>query len=145
MSKFVIINGPNLNLVGIRQPEIYGSVGFDEFIPQLRNQFSDHEIIYHQSNHEGFLIDWLHQYGFSVDGIVLNAGGLTHTSVALADAVSSVNSPVIEIHISNIFEREVFRRQSFLSPVCCHSIVGKGLEGYARALNYFLNENNLIG
>jgi 3-dehydroquinate dehydratase II len=131
---FVIINGPNLNLLGKRQPEIYGKTTFEDYIPMLKEKFENHEIIYLQSNHEGQLIDWLHEHGFSADGIVLNAGGYTHTSIALADAVSSITTPVVEVHISNIKERESFRHHSYLEAVCVKSIMGKGLEGYEIAI-----------
>lgn len=139
MGLIVIINGPNLNLVGKREPEIYGSEGFDVFIPKLRKAFSQHELIYLQSNHEGRLIDWIHEFGFKADGIILNAGGLTHTSISLADAIASVTTPVVEVHISNIYEREAFRRHSYLTPVCRHTIVGKGLEGYTEALEWIIH------
>lgn len=131
MNHIVILNGPNLNLVGRREPTIYGDISFDEFIPQLRERFPQIQLTYHQTNHEGVLIDYLHQYGFTVAGILLNAGGYTHTSIALSDAVRAITTPVIEIHISNIYEREKFRHQSYLKEVCKLSIVGKGLEGYA--------------
>jgi 3-dehydroquinate dehydratase II len=136
---FVIINGPNLNLLGTRQPEIYGSTTFEEYIPSLREKFEDHELIYLQSNHEGQLIDWLHQYGFSSDGIILNAGGYTHTSIALADAVKSITTPVVEVHISNIKEREIFRHHSYLEIVCIKSIMGEGLKGYEFAIKHFID------
>ncbi|HRD05905.1 MAG: type II 3-dehydroquinate dehydratase [Saprospiraceae bacterium] len=136
MAVYVIINGPNLNLLGKRQVEIYGTLSFDEWLPQLQNRFSEHELIYRQSNHEGDLIDWLHEFGFTVEGIILNAGGYTHTSIALADAVASIKSPVVEVHISNILERESFRHHSYLSACCVRTIMGKGLEGYAEALTF---------
>ncbi len=134
----VIINGPNLNLVGKRQPTIYGSQSFDEFIPELKNKFSDIDITYHQSNHEGVLIDWIHQYGFSVDGIIINAGGYTHTSIALADAIRSVTTSIIEVHLSNIKERESFRHHSYIEEPCVHTIMGKGMEGYVQAIEYLI-------
>ena len=142
MSDLVIINGPNLNLVGIRQPEIYGSQSFDKFLPGLRQQFLPLQIHYLQSNHEGLLIDWLHEFGFNARGIVLNAGGLTHTSVALADAVASITTPVAEVHLSNIYERESFRHHSYLNPVCAFSVIGKGMEGYREALLKLLEINS---
>lgn len=135
---FVIINGPNLNLIGKRQPEIYGSTSFETYIPELQNKYLDHDITYHQSNHEGVLIDWLHMYGFTADGIILNAGGLTHTSIALADAVSSITTPVLEVHISDIKKREPYRHYSFLEKVCIHTIMGQGLQGYDMALNHII-------
>jgi 3-dehydroquinate dehydratase II len=140
MAHIVIINGPNLNLVGKRQPEIYGSLTFDEYIPQLRSHFPDHMLTYHQSNHEGTLIDWIHQYGYGgADCIIINAGGYTHTSIALADAVRSVNTPVIEIHISDIYQRESYRHVSYIKEACVHSIVGEGMKGYENAINWFVN------
>jgi 3-dehydroquinate dehydratase-2 len=135
----VIINGPNLNLIGKRQPEIYGYDSFDEFIPKLKAKYTEILITYLQSNHEGVLIDWLHQYGFEVDLIILNAGGYTHSSIALADAVRSISSPVIEVHLSNIKERESFRQHSFLEEPCIHTIMGKGMSGYKEAIEYFIN------
>ncbi|MBK8701582.1 MAG: 3-dehydroquinate dehydratase [Saprospiraceae bacterium] len=140
MAHIVILNGPNLNLIGKRQPEIYGTMGFDEYIPYLKGLFLPHLITYHQSNHEGTLIDWLHQYGFDAHGLILNAGGLTHTSVSLADAVAAIKCPVVEVHISNINEREIFRKNSYLKPVCVHSVVGKGLHGYELAIDHILEK-----
>ena len=136
--KILIINGPNLNLLGRREPEIYGSRTFEAFLAELRGQFPAVEIDYFQSNHEGFLLDKLHEAGYSVDGIVLNAGALTHTSIALADAVATIPAPVIEVHISNVHARESFRHHSFLSAKCVGSIVGLGLAGYRLAIAYFL-------
>ncbi len=135
----IIINGPNLNLLGRRQPEIYGEDTFEDFLLHLRGLFpTDADIHYFQSNHEGELIDKLHEIGFSYDGIILNAGGLTHTSIALADAVSAIDIPVLEVHISNVHARESFRHHSYLSPVCEGTIVGLGLRGYELAVRYFL-------
>jgi 3-dehydroquinate dehydratase-2 len=136
MALIAIINGPNLNMVGKRQPDIYGKVGFDEFIPKLKNRYPQHDIVYLQSNHEGRLIDWIQEYGFKAEGIILNAGGYTHTSVALADAVAAVLCRVVEVHISNILEREPFRHHSYLSPVCAHTIMGLGLDGYTNAVEW---------
>ena len=129
-----IINGPNLNLTGKREPQIYGTMSFDEFIPLLRRQYPDIEIVYHQSNHEGQLIDWLQDADKYTDGIILNAGGYTHTSIALSDTVAAIETPVIEVHISDIYQREPFRRHSYLTPVCKHSIIGHGLDGYKEAV-----------
>lgn len=140
MKHIVILNGPNLNLIGRREPEIYGDISFDEYIPQLREKFPDIKISYHQSNHEGVLIDYLHQYGFTVDGILLNAGGYTHTSIALADAVKAITTAVIEVHISNIYERESFRHHSYLKSVCIDSIVGHGLKGYENGIKEILEK-----
>lgn len=134
----VIINGPNLNLLGRRAPEIYGRISFEEYLDTLRSTNPHDEIIYLQSNHEGDLIDWLQEYGFGkADGIVLNAGGYTHTSIALRDAIEAIETPVIEVHVSNITEREEFRRHSYLTDVCHTSIIGKGINGYQLAIEYF--------
>lgn len=137
MKKIIIINGPNLNLLGKRQPEIYGNQSFEDFFIELKKEFFDISLEYFQSNHEGFLIDKLHEIGFDYDGIILNAGGYTHTSVALRDAVASINTPVIEVHISDIKSREPFRHHSYLEAVCEQSIIGKGLEGYRMAIMAF--------
>lgn len=138
--KILIINGPNLNLLGKREPEIYGTRSFEQFLEELRAEFPDIEIGYFQSNHEGALLDRIHEAGFTVDGIVLNAGAFTHTSIALADAVAAITSPVIEVHISNVHKREPFRHHSYLSAKCVGSIVGLGLEGYRLAITYFRGE-----
>ena len=138
--KILIINGPNLNLLGKREPEIYGNRTFEQFLAELRAEFPDVEIEYFQSNHEGALIDCIHESGFSVQGIVLNAGAYTHTSIALADAISAVTAPVIEVHISNVHKREPFRHHSYLSSRCVGSIVGLGLAGYRLAIGYFRGE-----
>jgi 3-dehydroquinate dehydratase-2 len=130
----LIINGPNLNLLGKREPAIYGNKDFDSFLKELKNDFPQHTINYFQSNHEGSIIDKLHEEGFSADGIVLNAGAYTHTSLAIADAIKSISSPVIEVHISNVFAREDFRKHSFLSPVCKGCICGFGLDSYRLAI-----------
>lgn len=136
--KLVIINGPNLNLLGKREKEIYGTITFDEFMAELRKAFPQAELDYFQSNVEGELINKLHETGFSADGIILNAGGYTHTSVALADAVAAIKTPVIEVHISNIFAREDYRHISILGSKCKGSISGFGLEGYKLAIQSFL-------
>ncbi len=129
--RILIINGPNLNLLGVREPGIYGSRGFEDYLTELKSAYGDDEITYYQSNHEGGIIDKLHEVGFgAVDGVVLNAGGYTHTSVAIADAISAVKTPVVEVHISNIGKREDFRHHSFLSAVCLGSIAGFGLDSY---------------
>ncbi|MCF8293709.1 MAG: type II 3-dehydroquinate dehydratase [Chitinophagaceae bacterium] len=132
--KIAIINGPNLNLVGKREPEMYGHRSMDDFMEALKNKYADQEIDYFQSNVEGELINELQRVGFSADSILLNAGAYTHTSIAIADAVKAISSPVIEIHLSNIFAREEFRKQSFLSPVCKAIISGFGLKGYELAI-----------
>jgi 3-dehydroquinate dehydratase-2 len=138
----VIINGPNLNLLGKREPEIYGAISFDAYFEGLKNLFPDIRLSYFQSNHEGALIDHLHEVGFSADGIILNAGAYTHTSIALADAVSAIPAPVIEVHISNVHAREPFRHHSYLAAVCKGSIVGLGLEGYRLAVDYFVGKRD---
>jgi 3-dehydroquinate dehydratase-2 len=132
--KIAIINGPNLNLVGKREPEMYGHRSMDDFMEALKNKYAEQEIDYFQSNVEGELINELQRVGFSADSILLNAGAYTHTSIAIADAVKAIASPVIEIHLSNIFAREEFRKQSFLSPVCKAIISGFGLKGYELAI-----------
>ena len=139
MKKIFIINGPNLNLLGRREPDIYGRQSFEEYFELLKEKLDgEAELYYFQSNHEGALIDKLHEIGFAADGIVLNAGAYTHTSVALADAVAAIASPVVEVHISNVHARETFRHHSFLSAVCEGSIVGLGLAGYELAIQFFL-------
>lgn len=132
----LILNGPNLNLLGRREPEIYGSQTFEEFFEELKRRFSDYELVYFQSNHEGYLIDKLHEVGFDYDGIVFNPGGYTHTSIALRDAISAITTPVFEVHISNLAEREAFRQKSYVSEVCVGSISGMGLEGYATGVEH---------
>jgi 3-dehydroquinate dehydratase-2 len=141
MKKILILNGPNLNLLGKRQPEIYGSQTFEEYFSLLEKKYEQEDIVlyYFQSNHEGTLIDKLHEVGFLWDGIIFNAGGYTHTSIALADAVAAIATPVVEVHISNIYEREEFRHHSFLKNVCVESIVGKGLIGYEEAIQLLIN------
>ncbi len=136
--KIVILNGPNLNLLGKREPEIYGSKSFEEYFKELQNEFDTQELHYFQSNSEGELIDKLHEVGFECDGIILNAGALTHTSIALADAISGIESPVVEVHISNIFAREEFRHKSFVSKNAIGIISGLGLNGYKLAIQHLL-------
>jgi 3-dehydroquinate dehydratase-2 len=139
MKKIIIINGPNLNLLGKREPDVYGDISFDEFFGDIKDVYSDEiQLTYFQSNIEGELIDKLQEVGFTYHGIILNAGGYTHTSVAIRDAVSAIKTPVIEVHISNIFAREEFRHTSLLSPVCKGIISGFGLESYVLALGSFL-------
>ncbi|MCR9063720.1 MAG: type II 3-dehydroquinate dehydratase [Cytophagales bacterium] len=137
MKKIIIINGPNLNLLGKREPEVYGSQTFEDYFELLKQKMSGAELHYFQSNHEGAIIDKIHEKGFSFDGIILNAGGLTHTSVALADALSSVTTPAIEVHISNIHAREKFRHHSYLTSRCVGMICGLGLKGYELAVRHF--------
>lgn len=140
MKKIIIINGPNLNLLGKRQPEIYGKRTFEDFFSDLDLRFSHEvELSYFQSNHEGYLIDKLHEVGFSFDGIILNAGGYTHTSIALADAVAAITTPVVEVHISDIRTREPYRQHSYLYAVCVHHIIGEGLEGYEKGVRYLMD------
>jgi len=137
--KIIIVNGPNLNLLGVREPEIYGRETFEDFFAYLQAEFPTVTLHYFQSNLEGALIDKLHEVGFSYDGIVLNAGAYTHTSVALADAIGGIRTPVVEVHISNVHAREAFRQNSFLSAKCVGSIVGLGLKGYELAVEYFVS------
>jgi 3-dehydroquinate dehydratase-2 len=132
----LILNGPNLNFLGRREPEIYGNQNFESYLSQMRKDFPDMELDYFQSNHEGELIDCLQKYNdLGIVGVVFNAGAYTHTSVALADAIKSITIPVVEVHISNVHAREAFRRESYLSPVCSGTISGFGLMGYDLALS----------
>ena len=139
MKNIIIINGPNLNLLGKRQPEIYGDINFDDFIAEQKEKFPSLSIKYFQSNIEGEIIDKLHQVGFDFDGIILNAAAYTHTSVGIGDAVASISSPVIEVHISNTYSREEFRHVSFISPHAKGVILGFGLKSYELALTSFIN------
>lgn len=132
--KIQIINGPNLNLLGVREPGIYGDNSFESYLPVLRAQFPDVEIDYYQSNIEGELINKMQEVGFSCDGIVLNAGAYTHTSIALLDCIKSLTAPVIEVHISNVHSREEFRHHSMISPACLGVIAGFGLDSYRLAV-----------
>jgi len=132
--KIQIVNGPNLNLLGQREKEIYGEVTFEKYLKLLKEHFQDYTIEYFQSNIEGEIIDKIHETGFSFDGIILNAGGYTHTSIAIADAVASVNTPVIEVHISNIFAREEYRQKTLIAPKCMGTISGFGLDSYRLAI-----------
>ena len=140
--KILILNGPNLNLLGKREPEIYGHETFDDYFKHLEVKFPDIDLEYFQSNHEGDLIDKIHQFGFDIAGIILNAGGYTHTSIAIADAIKGVNTPVIEIHISDISKRESFRHHSYLTPVCAGHFIGHGLDGYRMAVDEILKISN---
>lgn len=128
--KLIIINGPNLNLLGKREPSVYGNQSFEDYFNTLQEQFSNLELHFYQSNIEGELIDKLHEVGFSFDGIILNAGAYTHTSVALGDAVKAIQSPVVEVHISNTYARESFRHQSYIAPNAHGVIIGFGLKSY---------------
>lgn len=140
--KLIIINGPNLNLLGKRQPEVYGTQSFESYFEELKIANSGIDLEYFQSNHEGALIDKLHECGFSYDGIIINAGGYTHTSVALGDAVAGIETPVVEVHISDIYAREDFRHHSYLLTNCVSSVVGEGLPGYQKAINYFADSTS---
>jgi len=135
--KILIINGPNLNLLGTREPEVYGSESFESYFETLKNQFHTIELSYFQSNIEGELISKLQEVGFSFDGIILNAGAYTHTSIGIADAIKAITTPVVEVHISNTFSRETFRHQSFISPHAKGVIIGFGLKSYELALKSF--------
>ena len=136
--KIIIINGPNLNLLGKREPEIYGNITFEDYFMTLKQRFDSLDIDYFQSNIEGKLIDKLQEVGFTYDGIILNAAAYSHTSVGIADAVKAITTPVIEVHISNTFSRETFRHQSFISPNAKGIIIGFGLRSYELALQSFL-------
>ncbi len=134
-----IINGPNLNLLGVREPAIYGKKGFEEFLHVLQNSYPDVCIDYYQSNVEGELINKIHEVGFDLDGIVLNAGAYTHYSLALMDAIKSVNTPVIEVHISNVHQREEYRHHSVISSACKGVICGFGLDSYRLAIEALIH------
>ena len=136
--KIQIINGPNLNLLGKRETSIYGSQSFEDFFAALKQRFPDVELHYYQSNIEGEIINKIHETGFDFTGIVLNAGAYTHTSVAIHDAIGGVNTPVIEVHISNVYNREEFRHKSLITSKCIGLLTGFGLEGYAMAISYLL-------
>lgn len=138
--KIQIINGPNLNLLGKREPEVYGSKTFDTFLEELKQRFRQVEFIYYQSNVEGEIINKLQETGFSVDAIILNAGAYTHTSIAIHDAIASIKTPVVEVHISNIYAREEFRHTSLITSKCAGLITGFGMEGYALAVQWALNK-----
>lgn len=137
--KIQIINGPNLNLLGKREPSVYGHQSFEDFFRELSVRFSGVEFSYYQSNVEGELINKLHEVGFSYDGIVLNAGAYTHTSVAIHDAIGAIKTPVVEVHISNVYAREEFRHKSLITSKCVGIISGFGMESYALAVEYFKN------
>jgi len=135
--KIQIINGPNLNLLGKRETSIYGNESFETFFETLKKRFPAIELHYYQSNVEGELVNKLHEVGFSFDGVILNAAAYTHTSVALHDAIGGIKTPVIEVHISNVYGREEFRHKSLITSKCIGLLTGFGLEGYAMALGYF--------
>lgn len=136
--KIIIINGPNLNLLGKREPEVYGNETFEDYFKKLSNEFTSVALNYYQSNIEGELIDKLQEVGFEYDGIILNAAGYTHTSIGIGDAVKAIKTPVVEVHISNTFSRETFRHQSYISPNTKGIIIGFGLESYRLAIQSFL-------
>lgn len=137
--KFLIVNGPNLNLLGKREPSIYGDQSFEAFFETLRKRFPDADLHYYQSNVEGEIINKLHETGFTFDGIILNAGAYTHTSVAIHDAIGAITTPVVEVHISNVYNREEFRHKSLITSKCIGLLTGFGMEGYAMALSFLLN------
>ena len=151
--RIVILNGPNLNLLGRREPAIYGTRSMEQVLLDIQRAYPNLYIAYHQSNHEGDLIEWVQEYGGlaigdwrlaigkgqEVDGIVLNAGGYTHTSIALRDAVACSRVPVVEVHVSDIMQREPFRQISLLTDVCAHSVIGQGTDGYRQAVEWILN------
>lgn len=137
MKRILIINGPNLNLLGKREPEVYGTLTFEAYFETLKAKFPDFLLEYYQSNVEGLLIDKIHEVGFTFDGIIINAGAYTHTSIAIADAIRAIKAPVIEVHISNVYSREEFRHHSYLSAACKACIVGFGLDSYRLALESF--------
>jgi 3-dehydroquinate dehydratase-2 len=140
--KIQIINGPNLNLLGKREKSIYGNISFEQYLKLLHELFHEFQIDYFQSNVEGEIINKLHEAGFSYDGIILNAGGYTHTSVSIADAIASITTPVVEVHISNILSREEFRHISLIAPKCVGSIMGFGLDSYRLAIEALRLKNN---
>ena len=137
MKKILIINGPNLNLLGRREPDVYGNTSFEAYLDQIRADFPQYEITSYQSNIEGELINKLQAVGFQCDGIVLNAGAYTHTSIALADCIRAISAPVVEVHISNVHQREDFRHQSMIAAACRGVICGFGLDGYRLAIESF--------
>ncbi len=137
--KFLIVNGPNLNLLGKREPSIYGDQSFEAFFETLMKRFPDADLHYYQSNVEGEIINKLHETGFTFDGIILNAGAYTHTSVAIHDAIGAITTPVVEVHISNVYNREEFRHKSLITSKCIGLLTGFGMEGYAMALSFLLS------
>jgi 3-dehydroquinate dehydratase-2 len=140
--KIQIINGPNLNLLGIREPSVYGNMSFDLYLGQLHERYNSIEIYYYQSNIEGEIINKLHEAGFSYDGIVLNAGAYTHTSIAIADAIAAITTSVIEVHISNVYKREEFRHTSMLAAHCKGIIAGFGFDSYRLAIEYLTKNSD---
>tara|TARA_R110002049_G_scaffold206268_3_gene376753 strand:+ start:368 stop:796 length:429 start_codon:yes stop_codon:yes gene_type:complete len=142
MKQLIIINGPNLNLLGKREPEIYGSETFKDYLKTLKSKFPNVNLDYYQSNIEGELINKLQEVGFTYDGVILNAAAYTHTSVGIGDAVKAINTPVVEVHISNTFSREAFRHQSYISPNAKGVILGFGLHSYELAIESFISSNS---
>ena len=142
--KIAIINGPNLNLTGQREKEIYGEITFEEFMKEMAQRYPEAEFEYFQSNVEGEIINKLHEVGFLSDGIILNAGGYTHTSVAIGDAVKAIKAPVVEVHMSNIFSREEYRHKSFIAPYAKGIICGFGMASYDLAIQSFLGDNRVL-
>ena len=138
--KILILNGPNLNLLGRREPSVYGNRSFAEYFQVLQKRYAKHDLEYFQSNSEGEIISKIHQEGFDYDGIVLNAGAYTHTSIAIADAIRAVHTPVVELHISNVYAREEYRHRSMIAPACRGCICGFGLKGYDLAIESFLGD-----
>ena len=136
-----VINGPNLNLLGKREPEVYGSKSFETYFAEIKEKFPDYSLHYFQSNHEGFIIDKLHEIGFGSLGIVLNGGAFTHYSYAIADAIAAIPTPVVEVHISNIYEREDFRKISVTKDNCIGNVFGKGLPGYDKAIEMIIDKS----
>ena len=140
--QLAIINGPNLNLLGVREPHIYGNQTFEDYLAILRNRFQGLELHYHQSNVEGELINYLHTCMGKIDGVIINAGAYTHTSIAIADAIAAIALPVVEVHISNVLAREEYRRTSYIASKCVGSISGLGMNGYALAVQFFIDKAN---
>lgn len=139
MKQLIIINGPNLNLLGKREIDIYGNRSFEDYFQELKDQFRGRcQLFYFQSNSEGALLDKIHETGFSIDGIILNGGAYTHSSVAIGDAIAAISSPVVEVHISNVYAREPFRHHSYFSAHCAGCIIGCGLDGYRLAIEYLM-------
>jgi 3-dehydroquinate dehydratase-2 len=139
--EILILNGPNLNLLGKREPHIYGRRSFEDYLEELRSEFTEHKLDYFQANGEEALINKLHEVGFEEGAVVINAGGFSHTSVALADAISAISRPVIAVHISNTFAREAFRHQDYIAAKCKGLIAGLGLDGYRLAIQFLTRES----
>lgn len=139
--KILILNGPNLNLIGKREPHIYGTESINDYVDKMRKNYLEHQIDTFQSNHEGVLIDKIQEAANLYDGIVFNPGAYAHTSIALADAVRSIEIPVVEVHISDIYSREAYRHHSYTAEACVKSVVGKGLKGYKEAVSFLINES----